>query len=350
MNDGWFWTSLVIVTLAATALICGLLLPRGYRRWRALRERALFEDALKHLLALEQRGQSGSLESVAGSLGLSQKRLVRLITRMEAHGVLHSADGLRLTPEGERWALEVVRAHRVWERYLSDEAGVPLQKLHKEAERAEHHLSAEIVEALDAHLGYPPRDPHGDPIPRAGAEATAPQGVTLTDWPPGKPGQIVHLEDEPPVILDHILATGLRPGMTIRVLETKPDGLVLSDGQIEYHMTPVVAANIQVASPPPEEAPADGLVRLAELGEQEAAEVVTIDASCRGFGRRRLLDLGLTPKATVRAELSNPFGDPRAYRVRGTLIVLRREQAAQIWVRPAAQHQENGGRRTEATA
>jgi Fe2+ transport system protein FeoA len=64
--------------------------------------------------------------------------------------------------------------------------------------------------------------------------------------------------------------------------------------------------------------------------------VLDIDESCQGFTRRRFMDLGLTPGALVRPELSNAFGDPRAYRIRGTLIALRKDQAAMVLVRPAA--------------
>jgi DtxR family Mn-dependent transcriptional regulator len=72
---------------------------------------------------------------------------------------------------------------------------------------------------------------------------------------------------------------------------------------------------------------------LSELPDRVEAEVVALDNACQGFTRRRLLDLGMTPGARLYAEMRNFFGDPRAYRVRGTLIALRREQAANIWVK-----------------
>jgi len=77
-----------------------------------------------------------------------------------------------------------------------------------------------------------------------------------------------------------------------------------------------------------------GLVPLMALKDRASAEIVALDEACQGFTRRRFLDLGLTPGTTIYPELTNPFGDPRAYRVRGTLIALRRDQAAQIWVKP----------------
>ena len=73
---------------------------------------------------------------------------------------------------------------------------------------------------------------------------------------------------------------------------------------------------------------------MSELRPGEEAEVVALDPELQGLTRRRLLDLGLTRGARVQAVLTNSFGDPVAYRVRGTMIALRREQTRHIWVRP----------------
>jgi Fe2+ transport system protein FeoA len=75
-------------------------------------------------------------------------------------------------------------------------------------------------------------------------------------------------------------------------------------------------------------------VPLASLTQDQKGEIVQLDDAVQGFTRRRFLDLGLTPGTTIYPELGNFFGDPRAYRVRGTLIALRKDQAAQIWVKP----------------
>jgi Fe2+ transport system protein FeoA len=75
-------------------------------------------------------------------------------------------------------------------------------------------------------------------------------------------------------------------------------------------------------------------VPLAELSQDQRGEIVMLDDAVQGFTRRRFLDLGLTPGSIIYPELHNFFGDPRGYRVRGTLIALRKDQAAQIWVKP----------------
>ncbi len=320
-------------------LLLGLiiLLPRygvwaQVRHWRFIRQREQVEDALKHLLSREQEGRHASLESLAGCLGLSTGRTLRLIEEMERQNLVEwQGRRLHLTPQGERWAIHVVRAHRLWERYLADEARMPLERIHAEAHRREHGLSEAELDALEAALGHPSHDPHGDPIPKDQLVDQS-EGTELTRWEPDRPARIVHLEDEPELAFAQILASGLRLGQIIRIIERTPQRIVISDGEHEYRLAPAVAANIYVAEAHPAEKAPD-MIPLSQLPQGEEAEVVEIDSSVQGFTRRRFLDLGLTPGARVVPELSNFFGDPRAYRLRSTLIALRQEQAEKIWVR-----------------
>ena len=344
----------LLIILVLLLVVAGVFWPRAglaalARRQWARRRRELFEDALKHILAWEGRAENATRESLAGALEISQRHTLGLITRMEAHGLVRTVTGgIRLTPVGERLALHVVRAYRLWERYLSDDAGVPISRLHQAAEKVEHHLSAEKLDALEAHLGHPQHDPHGDPIPASDGSFSPLDAVSLVEWPSHKTARIVHIEDEPDVIFQQILAAELRPGKAVRVMENNPQRLVISDGEQEHRLARAVAANIQVVAPAPHSQRPEGSRRLSELAEGQAGEVVELDPDCRGFSRRRLLDLGLTPQARVSVELNNTFGDPRGYRVRGTMIALRKRQADQIWVRlmdgfaPAGQGAQSG--------
>jgi DtxR family Mn-dependent transcriptional regulator len=293
------------------------------------------EDALKHLLDREQGGRHASPESLAGTLDLPRVKTTTLIASMESQELVESrGSDLHLTPEGERWAMHIVRSHRLWERYLADEARMPLEKVHTEANRREHGLTAEQLDEMEAALGHPSRDPHGDPIPTREGKMQSDETTALTAWQTDLPARIVHLEDEPAIAFQQILAVGLRLGQTIRILESTPQRYVLSDGENEYHLAPAVAANVHVVPLPEGTVMPAGTVSLSELKQDQHAEIITLDEAVQGFTRRRFLDLGLTPGTLVYPELQNFFGDPRAYRVRGTLIALRRDQAAQIWVKP----------------
>ncbi|MCC6146800.1 MAG: DtxR family transcriptional regulator [Anaerolineaceae bacterium] len=333
-----------IVLLLAAALLFALALlifhPRKgifirLRAGRAAAQREKMEDILKFILDRQQEGRFTSNEALIDVLSIHPNELLRVRKTMEAQGLVRVEGGtLALTATGQQLALQIARAHRLWERYLATEARLPLQKIHREAHRMEHRISQSEVNALDAALGYPLFDPHGDPIPNRAGELPAKElGKPLTEWEAGTPGRIIQFEDEPPLAYEQILAEGLKLGQTLRVIEATPERYVLTDGENEYRLAPAVAANVFLVPSPKAAIHGGDVFPLASLDDDQPAEVVNIDESCQGFTRRRFLDLGLTPGTIIYPELNNFFGDPRAYRVRGTLIALRRDQAGMIQVR-----------------
>jgi DtxR family Mn-dependent transcriptional regulator len=324
----------------------GLLSRAADTRRAAQRER--LEDALKIIHSHAYEGRPVTGETLASDLRLGRAAASRLTEELREQGLVQArADGLQLTPEGERWALQIVRAHRLWERYLAGEARLPLEQVHREAHRREHTLTPTEVDDLEIRLGYPDRDPHGDLIPSRGGEMPQRPATSLEEWPIQAPGVIVHLEDEPPIAYAQLLAEGLDLGQTVRVLEKTSDRVAISNGEREVRLAPAVARNIYLAPAPAAPSALAGVVALSQLPDRAEAEVVTIDDRLQGYTRRRLLDLGLTPGARLVAEMRNFAGDPRAYRIRGTLIALRREQADDIWVRPTRAPTESAAGKKE---
>lgn len=328
----WIWLVLILIT-AAFIPRYGLLAL--YRDWRSAHHREQVEDALKHLLDREQSARHASPESLAGTLNLPRVRATRLIADMESQDLLETRGSeIHLSAKGERWAMHIVRAHRLWERYLADEARMPLSQIHNEAQRREHSFTDAQLDELDAALGHPTRDPHGDPIPSREGKMPPVEITPITGWQDEGPARIAHIEDEPAIAYEQILAAGLRLGQTIRIIERTPQRIVLSDGETEYRLAPTVAANVGVAPLPESEIAKATAISLADLPRDQRGEILQLDEAVQGFTRRRFLDLGLTPGTMIYPELGNFFGDPRAYRVRGTLIALRKDQASQIWVKP----------------
>jgi len=328
-------TTALVAIVAVLVLVAGGAIAALLDRREAARRRARVEDALKHLFDQEYRGRRGSFASLRGALGLDDRRVMQMLARMQQQRlVIARGQEFHLTAEGERVARQIVRAHRLLERYFADEARLPLRDVHAAAERGEHALTPDQVDALSASLGHPRQDPHGDPIPGPDGEISPARDTPVTAWPREQFGRITHLEDEPPLAFAQILAEGLRVGQVVRVVESTPERIVLADGENEFRLAPAVAANVFLA---PAAAPAaTGLVTLADLQDGQPGVVVTLDPSCQGFSRRRLMDLGFTPGARLEPQLSTFAGDPRAYRIRGTLVALRRDQARQVLVRPGA--------------
>jgi DtxR family Mn-dependent transcriptional regulator len=305
---------------------------RGIQGFRAT-ERVRIEDALKHLYDCDYRRQPATLQSLAGALGISLNSAGRLIERLQQLGLSKGTGGhMELTGEGRSYALRVIRVHRLWESYFSEHTGLAASEWHARAEHREHRTSSSEADALAARMGFPLYDPHGDPIPTASGEIVVSEGQSLSDLPVGQPAQIIHVEDEPPAIYAQLAAEGLHPGVQVRVIESTPTRIRFEAEGEERVLAPVVAANVTVMARQAEAPGPIGIARLSGLSPGEEARVVRLSPGIRGAERRRMLDLGIVPGTDVRAEMRSPSGDPTAYRVRGALIALRREQADLIYV------------------
>lgn len=312
-----------------------------WRRSRHINERVLTEDALKHIHKWEMKGRRPTLESVAGAVEIPRDNAAALMTNMEALGLLTSEQGeIRLTPQGRNSALHIIRAHRLWERYLADQTGYTEAEWHERAERFEHALLPAEVDALSLRLGNPTYDPHGDPIPDAAGDFVYHDDRPLTTLGIDRPGRIVHVEDEPEAVYAQLVAEGIYPGQEVRVIELTPQRLRFWANGDEHVLAPMLAANISVAPIEVEVAAevetSESPATLNVLKPGQRGTVVGISPRCRGPERRRMMDLGILPGTVITAEMVSPSGDPTAYRIRDALIALRAEQAQLINVQRAA--------------
>ncbi len=309
----------------------------SWRKNRRMTTRILGEDALKYIHKSELQGRRPTVEGIAGSLHISTNETADLLASLQAQNLLKIEDGeIHLTPQGRDSALHIIRAHRLWERYLADETGFTEADWHGQADQFEHHLTEAQLDALEAMLNYPTHDPHGDPIPSARGELKSHGGKPLTSLTIDQPGQIVHLEDEPPIVYAQLVAEGLHVGMTVRITEMNSERVRFWTNGDEHVLAPIVASNISVVPVPTVEVvtpSGSGCGCLADVAPGDEVEVVSISPICRGAERRRFLDLGVLPGTVIRAEMKSPGGDPTAYRIRGALIALRRQQAEYIKVK-----------------
>lgn len=135
------------------------------RRYR-LRRHIAAEDVLKAIYHHNQDATAQPrIEELAQRVRMTPKRTIAFLEWLRAHGLIERLDGwFRLTRAGERRAVEMVRSHRLWESYLSERAKLDVDEVHEHAERLEH--AHELADELDASLGHPRHDPHGEEIPR----------------------------------------------------------------------------------------------------------------------------------------------------------------------------------------
>jgi len=307
---------------------------RRLRGGRARSRRALLEDALKHAWNREQEGLGATIVGIAGTLGIGEEAAVALVERLQYAGLVTlRATRIHLTDTGRKHALQIVRAHRLWESYLADKTGVGPERWHIEAERIEHALSRDEIEKLAERLGNPVYDPHGDPIPTATGELPSSDWQALSDLAPGIAARIAHIEDEPDIVYAQLLAEGLYPDMEL-VVEARSEQRIICSGEgRQFVLAPIVARNVSVVPAPVETVPSSRpTATLAEIGPGQAAEVVFIGGACHGLERRRLMDLGIVRGTRIAFDRRGLWGGVNAYRVKGATIALRTEQAAAVRV------------------
>ncbi len=180
------------------------------------------EDYLKTILMLEERLGEGELVNM-GQIAVAQEVAPGTVTAMvkalerSADLVYEPYSGVRLTEKGRRQALFVLRRHRLIELFLVETLGLDWSEVHEEAERLEHAMSDKLVDRIDALLGFPRTDPHGDPIPDLSGALHATEVISLAECPAGRSAQIVRVSDQDEAFLKFAERHGLKPGAQVAV-------------------------------------------------------------------------------------------------------------------------------------
>lgn len=182
------------------------------------------EDYLKAAYRLKMDGKTATTQLLADELGVSGPSVTNMVKRLdEMRLVRHTRyQGVELTPAGEKIALEVVRHHRLLELYLAETLGYPWDQVHDEAEKLEHHVSDELEARMDSYLGYPTRDPHGDPIPSREGVIPEDTDLPLAELADGTVATVVRVSDRDPVQLRYLAELGLVPGAQVTIVERLP--------------------------------------------------------------------------------------------------------------------------------
>jgi DtxR family Mn-dependent transcriptional regulator len=184
------------------------------------------QDYLKAIYTLESAGERVTTSALASRMGVSAPSATAMTKRLAELGLVERSPyrGVALTEGGRRGALEVLRHHRLLERYLVDRLGLSLDEVHVEADRLEHALSEELEAKIDAELGYPTHDPHGDPIPDRDLQLDDAGALTLVDLEPGDRVSVTRVPDGDPELLRYLAELGLVPGAEVELISLAPFG------------------------------------------------------------------------------------------------------------------------------
>ncbi|HEY1538184.1 MAG TPA: metal-dependent transcriptional regulator [Solirubrobacteraceae bacterium] len=198
---------------------------RGSEPASANRSSAI-EDYAKEIYGLQQRagGMSVSTNALAERCGVTPASASAMVKKLaERDLAIHEPyHGVRLTPAGERLALEMLRHHRLLELYLAEHLDVPWDRVHEEAEALEHVLSEDLEARIAAKLGHPTHDPHGDPIPDSDLVIDEGDTEALSSVAVGAGGRFVRVSDSDSRMLRYLAEQGIAIGERCVVTAHQP--------------------------------------------------------------------------------------------------------------------------------
>ena len=287
------------------------------------------EDMLKEIYSLQaDRKSTWELNDLVCELGVAEEYTQGICKALVDMDWIQKVDEehYHLTPLGNERAVELIRAHRLWEQYLSSHEGYHLEELHAAANQHEHSMTDEEVATLDDTLGHPAWDPHGHAIPEKGMAALPKAGEALSNiCVPGHVLRVVAVDDRPEDLLAQFVALGIVPGARLTVLKLGSHTLEIKIGDHIFSLASSAAQHIFVV--PVSELP----VPLGKLKVGQHAQIIEL----KGEGRlqRRLLSMGFVPGAFVSVVRQAPLGDPVQYRVKKSNIALRRKEANMLLVK-----------------
>ena len=182
------------------------------------------QDYLKAIAKAELAGERATTNLIAGALGFSAPSVTAMLKKLAERGLVERTPyrGVVLTDTGRKLALEALRHHRLLERYLVETLGLSIAEAHAEADRLEHALSENVEARIDAVLGYPESDPHGDPIPDANLRVRTPEWQPLSGLEAGESCTIRRVPDTDENMLRYLSELDLMPGQPVKLLVAAP--------------------------------------------------------------------------------------------------------------------------------
>ncbi len=184
------------------------------------------QDYLKTIYELQEVGEPVTNSILAEWLGFAPASVTNMMNRLaKLELVDHEPySGVKLTPNGKRLALKVVRHHRLIEVFLTEVLDVPWDRVHAEAHQLEHALSEYVADRMASFLKDPVVDPHGRPIPAKNGQVDRQTIKKLAAIKPGQLTMIASVDDENPELLRYLGHLGLYPNTTVEVLAHEPFG------------------------------------------------------------------------------------------------------------------------------
>ncbi len=210
------------------------------------------ENYLKSIYHLSESGSGEvSTNAIAEDLSTKPASVSDMMRKLSEKGVIkyEKYKGVQISAKGEKVALSVIRKHRLWEVFLLEKLGFKWDEVHDIAEQLEHIKSPLLIKKLDAFLGFPSVDPHGDPIPNEAGEIKLQPQEALFEMNIGDSGIVVNVPDSNPALLRHLDQIKMKLGSRINITDkVEFDGslLISIDGQNPMYLSGEISKKIML--------------------------------------------------------------------------------------------------------
>jgi DtxR family Mn-dependent transcriptional regulator len=197
------------------------------------------ENYLKTIFHLQTKDDNVSTNELAAKLHTRPASITDMMKKLKNRKLVNYQpyQGFRLTPEGKKVALSIIRRHRLWEYFLAEKLRFKWDEVHEVAEQLEHVSNKKLIDKLDEYLAFPKFDPHGDPIPDTNGKMETGKQINLSELPVNKPAKVCFIANQSELLLEHLNEKKINIGASVVVkrkfsfddsLEVKSDNKLLT--------------------------------------------------------------------------------------------------------------------------
>jgi DtxR family transcriptional regulator, Mn-dependent transcriptional regulator len=209
------------------------------------------EDYLKYIFHINEEGKKANTGNLAAALSVSPASVSEMVSKLSDNGWIENTPyhGFKLTKEGEKISINLIRKHRLLEVFLHEHLNYEWDEVHAEAERLEHVCSDMFINKLEEYLGHPKFDPHGDPIPDRNGRIAPTNYKLLGNAEEGKDYVISKVNDASKEILRYFSKIGLKLNSKVHLNEKiEFDGsLLVTLGGKKHLLSQIMGEQIFVA-------------------------------------------------------------------------------------------------------
>jgi len=177
------------------------------------------ENYLKTIYHLQTKDDNVTTNELAEKLRAKPASITDMMKKLKTRKLVNYQpyQGFRLTPEGKKVALSIIRRHRLWEFFLAEKLKFTWDEVHEVAEQLEHVSNKKLIDKLDEFLAYPKFDPHGDPIPDTNGKMETSKQISLPELQINKPAKICYIANQSGLLIEHLQEKKIKLGAAVTV-------------------------------------------------------------------------------------------------------------------------------------